>query len=134
MASGVEVRVPLLDPELMALAARLPLRFKQRGRIGKWVLRRAMEPYLPREVISRGKTGFGAPLRHWLRYDLRPVVDEVLSESSIVQRGLFDPQGVHRMIEMDRNRKLDSSDTIFSLICIELWCRMFVDPPTPAVV
>jgi asparagine synthase (glutamine-hydrolysing) len=131
MASGVEVRVPLLDPELMALAARLPLRFKQRGRIGKWVLRRAMEPYLPREVISRGKTGFGAPLRHWLRHELRPVVDEVLSESSIAQRGLFDPQGVHRMIALDREQKIDGSYTIFSLMCIELWCRMFIDQPTP---
>ena len=75
-----------------------------------------------------------APLRHWLRYDLRPVVDDVLSEPSIARRGLFDPQGVRRMVEMDRDRKLDASYTIFSLICIELWCRMFIDPPTPALV
>ncbi len=66
MAHGVEVRVPLLDPELMSLVARLPLRYKQRGRVGKWVLRKAMEPYLPREIRYRSKTGFGAPLRHWL--------------------------------------------------------------------
>jgi len=133
MASGVEVRVPLLDPDLMQLASRLPLRYKQRGRMGKWVLRKAMAPYLPREVLYRGKTGFGAPLRNWLRGDLRDLVDDVLSEEAIVGRGLFDPAGVRRMIELDRARRFDGSYTIFSMMCIELWCRMFVDQPTPAL-
>jgi asparagine synthase (glutamine-hydrolysing) len=133
MASGVEVRVPLLDPDLMQLASRLPLHYKQRGRMGKWVLRKAMAPYLPREVLYRGKTGFGAPLRNWLRGDLRNLVDDVLSEEAIVSRGLFDPAGVRRMIELDRARRFDGSYTIFSMMCIELWCRMFVDQPTPSL-
>jgi len=133
MANGVEVRVPLLDPELIQLAARLPLHYKQRGRVGKWVLRRAMEPYLPREVLYRGKTGFGAPLRNWLRQDLQPVVDEVLSERAIRERGLFDVRGVQAMIAADRERRYDASYTIFSMMCIELWCRMFVDQRTPSL-
>jgi len=133
MANGVEVRVPMLDPDLVSLAARLPLRLKQRGRMGKWVLRKAMAPYLPREVLYRSKTGFGAPLRHWLRQDLRPLVDDVLSERSLLERGLFDPQGVRAMIEADRERRHDASYTIFSMMCIELWCRMFVDKPAPAL-
>ena len=58
----------------------------------------------------------------------------MLSESSIAQRGLFDPQGVHRMIALDREQKIDGSYTIFSLMCVELWCRMFIDQPTPSVV
>ncbi|MBT37548.1 MAG: asparagine synthase (glutamine-hydrolyzing) [Myxococcota bacterium] len=133
MASGVEVRVPMLDPDLIALAARLPLGVKHRRGTGKWILRRALSPYLPPEVISRGKTGFGAPLRHWLRDDLRPTVDDVLSETSIDRRGLFDATGVREMIERDRNQRCDASYTIFSMICIELWCRMFVDKPVPAL-
>ncbi|MFQ5417792.1 MAG: asparagine synthase (glutamine-hydrolyzing) [Myxococcota bacterium] len=132
MANGVEVRVPLLDPDLIDLVARLPIRYKQRGRIGKWVLRKAMEPYLPREVRYRSKTGFGAPLRHWLRGDLRPIVDDVLSDASLLKRGLFDPEGVKRLVTMDRNRQLDATYTIFSMICVELWCRMFIDGPTPS--
>jgi asparagine synthase (glutamine-hydrolysing) len=131
MANGVEVRVPLLDPDLVALAARLPLDVKQRGRTGKWVLRKAMEPLLPREVIQRGKTGFGAPLRHWLRRELRPIVDDVLSERSLRPRGLFDPEGVRRLVELDRSRAVDATYPLFSMICIELWCRMFVDSPSP---
>jgi len=131
MASGVEVRVPMLDPELMDLAARLPLRLKQRGRHGKWILRKAMEPYLPREVIERKKAGFGAPLRHWLRHDLRPLIEEVLSEQSLRARGIFEPEVVRNLLRMNDERRIDASYTIFSLICLELWCRMFVDTPAP---
>ena len=134
MANGVEVRVPMLDPDLVSLAARLPLRLKQRGRMGKWVLRKAMAPYLPREILYRAKTGFGAPLRTWMRDDLRGLVDDVLSERAIEERGLFDPKGVRRLIELDRERRHDASYTIFSMVCIELWCRMFVDKPVPALV
>jgi len=131
MASGVEVRVPLLDPELVSLAARLPLRFKQHGRIGKWVLREAMKPYLPKAVLYREKAGFGAPLRHWLREDLRPLVEDVLSERSLRDRGIFDPAGVRRLVALNNERKLDATYPIFGMICIELWCRMFIDRPAP---
>ena len=87
MAHGVEVRVPLLDQDLVALAARLPNGMKQRGRTCKWVFRQAIEPYLPHDVIYRPKTGFGAPLRRWLRHELRPLVDDVLSAESLTRRG-----------------------------------------------
>jgi asparagine synthase (glutamine-hydrolysing) len=133
MACGVEVRVPFLDPELVTLAARLPPYVKQHGRTGKWVLRRAMEPYVPREVIERKKTGFGAPLREWLRHELAPVVDDALSPATLTRRGLFDPDGVKQLVQQDRERRVDATYTIFSMICIELWCRMFIDPPTPSV-
>jgi asparagine synthase (glutamine-hydrolysing) len=133
MAHGVEVRVPLLDPDLVDLVARLPLGYKQRGGTGKWVLRKAMQPYLPREVLYRAKTGFGAPIRAWLRGPLAPLVDDLLSNASLESRGLFDPAGVWRLIGLDRKRRYDASYTIFSLMCIELWCRMFVDKKVPSL-
>lgn len=129
MASGVEARVPLLDPEVVALAARLPIEYKQRGRQGKWILRKAMEPYLPGDVIHRPKTGFGVPVRRWLRNELRPLVDEVLSSSSLRERGLFDPDPVQRLIANDRAGRIDGAYTILSLLCIELWCRRFLSAP-----
>jgi asparagine synthase (glutamine-hydrolysing) len=67
MAAGVEVRVPFLDLELVEFAAHIPDQFKQHGSIGKYALKKAMEPYLPHEIIYRQKTGFGAPLRRWMR-------------------------------------------------------------------
>lgn len=132
MATGVEVRVPLLDPDLVALAARLPVEYKQRGREGKWIFKKAMEPYLPRNVIYRPKTGFGAPLRSWLRNELRPVVEDILSAQSLTNRGLFDPKGVRLLLEHDKQGIIDGTYTIFSLICIELWCRIFIDKPITA--
>ncbi len=127
MAHGVEVRVPLLDQDLVALASQLPDGMKQRGRTGKWVFKKAMEPYLPLDVIYRPKTGFGAPLRRWLRHELRPLVDDVLSAGSIRRRGLFDADGVARLVQADRDGRMDAAYTIFAVVCIEVWCRMFLD-------
>ncbi|HKQ30217.1 MAG TPA: asparagine synthase (glutamine-hydrolyzing) [Burkholderiales bacterium] len=127
MAAGVEVRVPLLDPDLVSLAARLPLTFKQRGRAGKWILKRAMEGVLPHDVIYRPKTGFGAPLRRWLRHELQPVVEETLSAASLTRRGLFEPAVVRSLVDADRAGRVDAAYTIFAMICIELWCRTFLD-------
>lgn len=127
MAVGVEVRVPFLDQDLVELAARIPDRFKQRGPVGKWVLKKAMEPYLPHEVIYRPKTGFGAPLRRWLRVELRDWVADVLSEENIRRRGLFEPAAVQRLIADNDAGRRDGTYTLFSLLCIEVWCRRFVD-------
>jgi asparagine synthase (glutamine-hydrolysing) len=129
MASGVEVRVPLLDPDLVALAASIPEGLKQRGSIGKWVFKKAMEPVLPREVIYRPKTGFGAPIRRWVRHDLRALVDDVLSESSLRNRGLFDPAAVLSLRRQDADGRIDGAPAIFALVCLELWCRMFLKAP-----
>lgn len=127
MAAGVEVRVPFLDLELVEFAARIPARFKQRGSEGKWVLKKAMEPYLPHDVIYRPKSGFGAPLRRWMRVELRDLLADVLGTQSLRQRGLFDPTAVQRLIQANDQGKVDASYTLLSLMCIELWCRKFID-------
>ena len=129
MAVGVEVRVPLLDPDLIALAARLPVGYKQHGREGKWIFKKAMEKYLPHEVIYRPKTGFGAPLRSWLHSEskLKPLMMDVLSREAITRRGIFDAKSVETLIEQDAKGRVDATYTIFSLMCIELWCRIFLD-------
>ncbi len=127
MAAGVEVRVPLLDPDLIAFAARLPLEFKQQGTIGKWIFKKAMEPYLPTGAIYRPKTGFGVPLRHWLRHDLNAIVEDVLSPSSLSNRGLFDVTGVQHLLYLDKQGRVDGTYPLFALMCVELWCRIFLD-------
>lgn len=127
MAVGVEVRVPFLDNDLVRLANALPPGIKQRGTEGKWVLKKAMEPYLPHEVIYRPKTGFGAPLRHWLRHELRELVDDTLSADTLRRRGLFDPKAVAALVADDRAGRVDAAYTILGLVCIEIWCRKFLD-------
>ena len=127
MAAGVEVRVPFLDIDLVEFASRIPSEFKQNGATGKWVLKKAMESYLPNEVIYRPKSGFGAPLRRWMRYELRELLGDLLSEESLKRRGLFDPSRVHGLIVANDSGRVDASYTLLSLICIEIWCRHFVD-------
>ena len=127
MAAGVEVRVPFLDNDLVALANALPPGFKQHGAEGKWVLKKAMEPYLPHEVIYRPKTGFGAPLRHWLRHELRGWVSDMLSAETLRRRGLFDPKAVAALVADDQAGRVDAAYTILGLVCIEIWCRAFMD-------
>jgi asparagine synthase (glutamine-hydrolysing) len=126
MAAGVEGRVPLLDPDIVSIAARLPLEYKQRHGTGKWVFKKAMESTLPQDVIYRPKTGFGVPLRRWLRNELRPLVEELLSPQSLRSRGLFDVAGVAKLVADDRAGRVDGTYTILSLMCIEIWCRRFL--------
>ena len=132
MVAGIEVRVPFLDLDLVQFASRIPDQLKQRGTQSKWVFKKAMEPYLPRNVIYRPKTGFGAPLRRWMQQDLRGLVGDVLSVASLKRRGLFEPQAVQQMIQANDRGAVDASYTLFSLLSIELWCRAFIDRASTA--
>jgi asparagine synthase (glutamine-hydrolysing) len=82
-----------------------------------------MEPYLPREVIYRPKSGFGAPLRHWMRFELREMVGDLLSEENLNKRKLFEPLAVRKLIEANDCGKVDGSYTLLSMLCIEIFLR-----------
>jgi asparagine synthase (glutamine-hydrolysing) len=131
MASGVEVRVPLLDQELVRVAFSLPLRVKQRGMQGKWVLKEAMRGIIPDNVIDRPKTGFGLPLRAWLRGPLRPLLHDTLAPAAIKRRGIFDAAAVGQLLQGHDRGTVDGAYALFSLMCMELWCRAFLDGHHP---
>ena len=127
MGAGVEVRVPLLARHLVEFAATIPDKLKQKGKVGKWIFKKTMEPYLPQDIIYRAKTGFGAPLRQWLRFELREYMEELLSDTSLTSRGIFNPERVQLLIQSNNVGKIDVSYTILSLMCIEIWCRQHLD-------
>jgi len=127
MAASTEVRVPLLDDELVALSARIPPRLKLRGLRRKYVFKRSMEGVLPKEVIWRPKAGFGAPVRSWLVGELAPMVDELLSPASVAARGLLDPAEVQRIIRANRDGTEDNAMRIWALLTLELWHQTFLD-------
>ena len=127
MAASVEVRVPFLDNDLVEFAQKIPLSLKQRNGVGKWVLKKAMENYLPNDIIYRPKSGFGAPLRRWMRVELRELLGDLLSLDSINRRGLFNANAIQELIIANHQGKVDASYTLFSILCIEIWCRSFVD-------
>ena len=127
MAATLEVRVPLLNHELVELAARMPPRLKLRGLRRKYILKRAAERLLPREVVWRKKAGFGAPIRAWLRGALRPLVDELLSEDVVKRRGLFRPEEVRRVVEANLSGREDFNLQVLQLLTLEMWHREFLD-------
>jgi asparagine synthase (glutamine-hydrolysing) len=127
MACGVECRVPLLDIELIRSAASLPVRFKQVGREGKWVFKKAMEALLPHQVIYRPKTGFGMPLRVWMREELNDLQEDLLSPRAIRNRGFFDSQAVQNLRRANEAGQIDATYTLLSMMSIELWSRIFLD-------
>ena len=131
MAVGVETRVPLLDPDLVAFAARIPVAMKCRQFQGKWIFKKAMEGILPDEVIWRSKAGFGMPLRRWIHNELRPLLEDTLSRRAVESRGVFDYERVSRLVQLDRSGKVDACYTLLALIVIELWCRQFIDGSGP---
>lgn len=127
MAEGVEIRVPLLDIDLVAFAATIPTRYKIRRGVTKWIFRKAMEPYLPHGVIYRPKTGFGVPLRAWLRGPLRSMLEELTDPKVIEQRAIFDAAAVQKLKAATLDGRVDGSYSLLSVMTIELWSRRFVD-------
>jgi asparagine synthase (glutamine-hydrolysing) len=127
MAANLEVRVPFLNREMIEFAARMPPELKLKGLKRKYILKKAAETLLPRDVVWRKKAGFGAPIRSWLRGALRPMVDDLLSEETIKRRGLFHPQEVRRIIDTNLSGREDNNLQVFQLLNLELWMRAFVD-------
>jgi asparagine synthase (glutamine-hydrolysing) len=130
MAAGVEARVPFLDDDLLELALHLPPDVKLSG-LGdtKVVLREAVRPWLPPEVLERPKTGFGVPLRGWLRGGMVPMVNDLLSPDTVRCRGLLDAAEVTRQRQMFERGEADYAYAIFTYLTLELWARAFIDQP-----
>jgi asparagine synthase (glutamine-hydrolysing) len=129
MAMSLECRAPFMDHELVELAARMPARLKVRGFTMKYVLRKAVQPWLPAEILKRKKRGFGAPIGAWLRRDLKLLVEETLSKRVVRKRGLFQWPVIRQLIQRHETKQADHTDHLMALINLELWFRQFVDRP-----
>jgi asparagine synthase (glutamine-hydrolysing) len=127
MAASVEVRVPLLDDELVELAAHIPSNLKLSGLQRKYIFKRSQERVLPHHIIWRRKAGFGAPIRSWLERDLAPLVDDLLSETTVARRGIVEPAAVKRLREDNASGRADNSLQLYALLTLELWFRTFTD-------
>jgi asparagine synthase (glutamine-hydrolysing) len=127
MAANLEVRVPFLNRRMIEFTSRMPADLKLHGFKRKYILKRALEKLLPRDVIWRRKAGFGAPIRSWLRGPLRPLVAELLSAETIARRGLFRPEEVKRIVDLNLTGREDLNLQVFQLLNLELWHRQFMD-------
>jgi asparagine synthase (glutamine-hydrolysing) len=141
MAHSLEVRSPFLDHTLMEWAATIPDAQKLEGSSPKALLKRAMEPYLPAEVLHRPKMGFSVPVAVWLRDSMRDFTRHVLLSGPATGRGLFDLAEVRRLLEEpavaggitpaltpDQRRPVDRQAwRVWALLMLELWFRMWID-------
>jgi asparagine synthase (glutamine-hydrolysing) len=131
MAHSLEARVPILDPVVAELALALPSKLKVRGLAKKRLLRKAVAPLLPQEILEAGKKGFVPPIGSWLREDLQPLARDVLSPANVRRQGFFRPEVITELLESHTNRRADNSRKIWALLTFSLWFDSYGQGPAP---
>ncbi len=121
MAYSLEVRCPLLDPEVARAAAGFPDSWRTRNGRGKYNLIASMQDRLPAELLTRPKSGFGIPLADWFRGSLRPLVQDSLFSRRFLDRGIVSEPFLRRMVEEHQVKRRDNSQWLWWLLMLELW-------------
>jgi asparagine synthase (glutamine-hydrolysing) len=121
MACSLELRTPFLDHRLIEFAEGLPGRLKVRGFVLKYILKKAAERWLPKEIVYRQKRGFSVPIASWMRNELRPLVDETLGEDKLRQQGIFNAAFVRRLLNEHWSGRADNRKTLWTLFSFQLW-------------
>lgn len=128
MAHGLEARSPLLDHTLMEWAARIPSTQKMEGGVTKSILKSALEPFLPNDILYRPKMGFGVPIDEWLKGELKEFAHDILLSPHARQRGLITPAYVESMLDEHCSGIRLHHTRLWALLMLELWFRMWIDP------
>ena len=123
MAHALEVREPLLDHKLMEWWSGLPPRMKLHGREGKYIFKKALEPYLSREVLYRPKMGFSTPLAAWFRGPLRERVKETVLGSTLNDTGVFNHRFLKEMVDQHLSGRRDHSTSLWAIVMFEAFLR-----------
>jgi asparagine synthase (glutamine-hydrolysing) len=121
MANSLEARTPFLDYRLVEFAAGLPSHLKLKGLQTKYLLKRCMASKLPRTVLSRKKEGFSIPMKNWLKQELRPLMQDLLSPTRMKNGGFFNPSYVQRLMADHLKGVANHSHQLWSLMMFEIW-------------
>ena len=124
MAHSLEVRVPLLDHEFCEYAATLPPSLKLRGGEGKYILKKALEPHLPHDIMYRSKKGFSIPLAAWLRGPLRDAVKEAVLGKRLEETGIFNRRYLEQLVSQHHAGSADHSVALWSLMMFDAFLRV----------
>ncbi len=127
MMNSLEARSPLLDHTLMEWAATLPPPLKLSGATGKYILRRAIRDMVPAENMERPKMGFGVPVGHWFRGELKELLQDTVLAPRALNRGYFQPDAVRRLAGEHFAGSAEHGPRLWTLLMLELWHREFVD-------
>jgi asparagine synthase (glutamine-hydrolysing) len=121
MACSLELRTPFLDHRLIEFAAGLPSWLRVRRFTLKYILKKAVEKWLPREIVYRQKRGFSVPIASWMRGGLKPLVDQALAPEKLQRDGLFNVSFVRRLLDEHWGGHADHRKTLWTLLCFQLW-------------
>ena len=131
MAVSLECRVPLLDHELVEMAAAMPASLKVPGGQLKGLMKSALGDLLPPDILHRKKRGFGTPMGAWLKRELAPLLRGLLAPEVVRHRGLFHPPVVDQLMADHETNRIDGTDALLSLMNLEIWSRLYLDQRTP---
>ncbi len=126
MAHSLEVRVPLLDHEVMEYAASIPACYKLQNGEGKYIFKKVLQGLLPSEVLNRRKMGFSVPLARWFQGDLKRMFEERIFTKNAFIRDLFDPDPIRRWWMQHQRGTRDYSSYLWALLVLECWGRRFI--------
>ena len=104
-----------------------------RGRERKYILKRALGSIVPESILRRRKEGFSIPMKQWLRRELPPLIEDLLSPSRVGPRGLFEPAEARRLVSDHRAGRENHAHTLFPLLVFERWAQAFLDETPRAV-
>ncbi len=127
MRSGLEVRVPFLDHNLVEAAINLPTKYKINGRTQKYVQKKILEDYVPKELIYRKKWGFPAPIKDWLHADLNYLFDLTLSKQVLRRQDIFNPNWVQHLVNEFKSGRSYHFNKVWALIFFQLWYKKNID-------
>jgi asparagine synthase (glutamine-hydrolysing) len=126
MAVSLEVRAPFLDPRVAQFAASIPLEYKLKGSKGKYILKKAVEPLLPKNILHRPKKGFGIPIAEWLKGRLNPLMHDLLAPDRLKNQGLFDEKFVQKIIKEHETNVASHHKQLWTLLVFQLWSDNFL--------
>ncbi len=126
MATSLETRAPFLDADVMELAFSMPGHLKIRDGERKFVLKQALDGLVPKRILDRKKEGFSIPMKNWLRRELAPLMELLLSEDRVRARGLMEPAAVRQLMDQHKAGRANHAHVLFSLMVFERWAQEFM--------
>jgi asparagine synthase (glutamine-hydrolysing) len=131
MAPSLEARAPFLDHKLVEFAARISSNIKLHGGVTTHILKEAAVGLLPDDIIHRKKHGFGVPVGRWFRENLRDYARAILLDPVTLARDYFRADALERLLNKHTAGQRNHGQRIWTLLTLEWWFRLFIDPPTP---
>ena len=126
MAVSLETRAPFLDPRIAEFAASIPLEYKLKGKNGKYILKKAMENLLPKNILHRPKKGFGVPIAEWLKGRLNPLMRDLLAPERLRTQGLFNSEYVQKLVKDHEIGAVSNHKQLWTLLVFQLWYENFL--------